>query len=97
MKFGVPLVPLLAIVLPGMVLGIWLTVLVAWPFAPLTFLAMAASVFWMRRVTHLDDQRLMQMVLKVKLRLRNRNSAWRHGARVYTPIAFRRSIHVWRR
>ena len=97
MKFGVPLVPLLTIVLPGMVAGIWLAVLVNPFFGPATFAAVASAVLWMRWVTSRDDQRLTQMVLKAKLSLRNRNSGWRGGIRCYAPTAYRRSAHVWRR
>ena len=95
MKFGVPLVPLLAIVLPGFVAGVWLCVLVAWFFAPLTFMTLGALVLWMRWLTSRDDQRLMQMVLKVKLMLRNRNRRLRDGAHCYAPAAPRRKFNAW--
>ena len=34
MKFGVPLVPLVVLLLPGFVSGMWLSTMVSWRFAP---------------------------------------------------------------
>ena len=37
MKFGVPLVPLVVLLLPGFVSGMWLSTMVSWRFAPVIF------------------------------------------------------------
>ena len=67
MKFGVPLVPLVALLLPGFLSGMWLSTMVNWRFAPVIFGSLAVAYIWMRIVTSRDDQRLTQMVLKLKL------------------------------
>ena len=100
MKFGVPLVPLVVLLLPGFISGMWLSTMVNWRFAPVIFGSLAVTYIWMRIVTSRDDQRLTQMVLKLKLTVRNPNRALRNGARSYAPVALRTlrgGRHVWRR
>lgn len=97
MKFGVPLVPLVVLLLPGFVSGMWLSTMVSWRFAPVIFGTVIALYVWMRFVTSRDDQRLTQMVLKMKLAFRNPNRVMRDGARSYAPTTFRGGPDVWRR
>ncbi len=97
MKFGVPLVPLVVLVLPGFVAGMWLSTMVSWRFAPVIFGSLAAAYGWMRFTTHRDDQRLTQMVLNMKLALRNPNRVLRQGQRSYAPAVCRGGRDVWRR
>ena len=97
MKFGVPLAPLVVLLLPGFIAGMWLSTLVDWRFAPVIFGSVTVAYVWMRIVTSRDDQRLTQMVLKLRLALRNPNRALRDGARSYAPVAFRGGRNVWRR
>lgn len=97
MKYGVPLAPLLAVVLPAMLGGLWLSVLVHAALGLLVFGTAAVAVFWMRWVTARDDQRLMQVLLLLKLRLWNRNASLRNGLRSYSIFSYQRSAHVWRR
>ena len=100
MKFGVPLVPLVVLLLPGFIAGMWLSTFASWMFAPVIFGSLAVTYIWMRIVTSRDDQRLTQMVLKLKLALRNPNRVLRNGARSYAPVALRTlrgGRHVWRR
>ena len=61
------------------------------------FGSLAVAYIWMRIVTSRDDQRLTQMVLKLKLAVRNPNRVLRNGARSYAPIGYRGGRHVWRR
>ena len=66
--------------------------------APLNTVSITASGYvWMRIVTSRDDQRLTQMVLKLKLAVRNPNRVLRNGARSYAPVGYRGGRHVWRR
>ena len=95
MKFGVPLVPLVVLLLPGFICGMWLSTFASWMFAPVIFGSLAVAYIWMRSVTSRDDQRLTQMVLK--LALRNPNRVLRNGARSYAPVALRGGRNVWRR
>ncbi|MDP3222635.1 MAG: VirB3 family type IV secretion system protein, partial [Rubrivivax sp.] len=97
MKFGVPLVPLVVLLLPGFISGMWLSTMVNWRFAPVIFGSLAVAYIWMRIVTSRDDQRLTQLVLKLKLAVRNPNRVLRNGARSYAPIGYRGGRHVWRR
>ena len=97
MKFGVPLVPLVVLLLPGFISGMWLSTMVNWRFAPVIFGSLAVAYIWMRIVTSRDDQRLTQMVLKLKLAVRNPNRVLRNGARSYAPIGYRGGRHAWRR
>jgi len=97
MKFGVPLVPLVVLLLPGFVCGMWLSTMVNWRFAPVIFGSLAVAYVWMRVVTSRDDQRLTQMVLKLKLAMRNPNRVLRKGERSYAPAGLRGRRHVWRR
>jgi len=96
MKFGVPLVPLVVLLLPGFVSGMWLSTMLDWRFAPVIFGSLAIAYVWMRVVTNHDDQRLMQMALKLKLALRNPNRVLRNGARSYAPFSYRGGRNVWR-
>jgi len=97
MKFGVPLVPLVVLLLPGFVIGMWLSTMVSWRFAPVIFGTLAVAYGWMRFITYRDDQRLTQMVLNLKLALRNPNRVLRQGARSYAPVTYRGGRNVWRR
>jgi type IV secretion system protein VirB3 len=97
MKFGVPLVMLIALVLPGLVAGMWLSILVNWLFAPVIFGAVILAFIWMRYVTSRDDQRLSQMLMGIRLALRNPNRSLRNGARSYAPVSLKGGRDVWRR
>ena len=97
MKFGVPLVPLVVLLLPGFIIGMWLSTMVSWQFAPVIFGALAVAYGWMRFTTYRDDQRLTQMVLNLKLALRNPNRVLRSGARSYAPVVCCGGRDVWRR
>ena len=97
MKFGVPLVPLVVLLLPGFIVGMWLSTMVDWRFAPAIFGSLTIAYVWMRIVTSRDDQRLTQMVMKLKLTARNPNRVLRDGARSYAPVGYRGSCHVRRR
>jgi type IV secretion system protein VirB3 len=97
MKFGVPLTPLIVLLLPGSVLGMWLSTMVSWRFAPVIFGAVIAIYVWMRLITNKDDQRLTQMVMKLKLAMRNPNRRIRKGVRSYAPTNYKGGTNVWRR
>ena len=60
MKWGVPLMALVALFMPGAVVAIWLGVLVSWWLFAAVLLACAFGFVWMRKVTTHDDHRLMQ-------------------------------------
>ena len=51
MKWGVPLMALVALFMPSVVLAIWLGVLVSWWLCAVVFVACAMGFVWMRKVT----------------------------------------------
>ena len=48
MKFGVPLAPLVVLLLAGFIAGMWLYTLVNWRFAPVIFGTLTVAYAWMR-------------------------------------------------
>ncbi len=84
--WGVPLLPLVMILMPGMLVGI---VGLAY-FLPMSLAALLVSVSawaWMRAVTKKDDQRLLQIFLRLRLRSRQKNSGF-WGCAAYAPIVY---------
>lgn len=84
--WGVPLMPLVMILMPGMLVGM---VGLAY-FLPMSLVALLFSIsgwVWMRAVTKKDDQRLLQIFLRMRLRSRQKNT--RHwGCAAYVPIVY---------
>lgn len=95
MKFGVPLMPLVALSGVAMLASLWGAVFVgAW-----TLLVVAACAlpgfWWMRMVTLRDDQRLRQMLMAFRLRALDRNRRfWQ--ARSYSPTTPKGADDGWR-
>ena len=88
MKLGIPLVPLVALLGSAMLLIMWGGLLVSGWIALAVLLTVLPALAWMRWVTHLDDQRLRQMFVAARLRLRDRNHRlWQ--ARSYAPTLYR--------
>ena len=84
--WGVPLMPLIMILMPGMLVGM---VGLAY-FLPMSLLALLVSVsawIWMRAVTKKDDQRLLQIFLRLRLRSRQKNTGF-WGCAAYAPIIY---------
>lgn len=73
MKWGVPLMALIAIFMPAIVVGAWGATLVDLRIAPAVTVVLVPLYGWMRYVTYKDDQRLLQMILRFKLNRRNPN------------------------
>ena len=90
--WGVPLLPLIMVLMPGMLVGM---VGLAY-FLPMSLIAIFVSLtawIWMRAVTKKDDQRLLQIFLRLRLRSRQRNTRY-WGCAAYAPIVyFRRKLH----
>lgn len=88
MLFGIPLVPLVAVVGCCALLCLWVGLLLTWWIVPACGLALAPTVLWMRHLTHKDDQRFRQAFLAIRLRLLDRNRRF-WGARSYAPYVYR--------
>ena len=71
--WGVPLLPLIMILMPGMLVGmVGLAYLL--PMSLLALLVSVSAWIWMRAVTKKDDQRLLQIFLRFRLRSRQKNT-----------------------
>ncbi len=73
MKWGVPLMALIAIFMPTIVLGAWGAALVDLRVAPAVVVVLVPLYAWMRYVTYKDDQRLLQLILRFKMNRLNPN------------------------
>ena len=83
MKWGVPLMALIAIFMPAIILGAWGAALVDLRVAPALATILVPLYAWMRYVTSKDDQRLLQLILRFRMaRLTPNGSLWR--ARSYS-------------
>lgn len=84
--WGVPLMPMIMILMPTMLFGV---VGLAY-FLPISLIALFMSCLtwiWMRAVTKKDDQRLLQIFLRLRLRARQKNSRY-WGCAAYAPIVY---------
>ena len=89
MQFGVPLVPFLLVWGLGFIGAVWLAFLVSWvPAAAIVIVAIILTVT-MRAITRKDDQRLKQVLLRVGIRVSQRNH-WRWRAISFSPIRYKR-------
>lgn len=96
MKFGVPLQPLVTLCGGGMLAALWGGALFSWWIAAVVLVLLAPTLLWMRAVTAIDDQRLHQLLLLLRLRLNDRNhQLWR--ARSYCPHTLRGAQDAWHR
>ena len=94
MKFGIPLVPLVATFGIGMLVTMWGGALLTWWIGAGALATALPVLVWMRLVTSQDDQRLKQMFIGMQLRVCDRNlDLWR--ARSYSPTVFRGASDAW--
>lgn len=88
MVFGAPLVPLAGAMMPLFLIavwGMWLKPAVGL-FA---FFLMPVVVLVMKQITKQDDQRLMQYLLRLRVRSRQKTQKF-WGAVSYSPIRFKK-------
>ena len=94
MKLGIPLVPLVVLFGTGMLLVVWGGTFIGWGVAAAVVAAFVPALLWMRFVTSKDDQRFRQMVVIMKLSLRDRNRRFWH-AHSYAPTLYRGTRDAW--
>ncbi|MPV59453.1 conjugal transfer protein TraD [Burkholderia sp. HI2761] len=88
MLWGVPLVPLLIVLGAVLIPAVW--VLIASPPAGVGLVLLIIPVFTtMRMITRQDDQRLTQRLLRIRMKLHQRNCPF-WDAHAYGPIRFKR-------
>jgi type IV secretion system protein VirB3 len=87
---GVPMVPFLLITGAFLLLAVWTFYLVS-PYVSLGLvLIYIPIVVWMRTITKKDDQRLRQMMMRARMRIRQRASRAMWGAISFSPIRYKR-------
>ena len=96
MKWGVPLMFAVGLLIPTFVATIWLGYLVSYWVAPLPPLIGGAAFLWMRTICARDDQRLYQRLKALKLKWLNRGRVRVEGLRSYSPYRSWSSTDVWR-
>lgn len=94
MKFGIPLVPLVATMGAAMLAVVWSGLLVTWWLAAAVVVSLVPVLAYMRLVTHRDDQRFRQIFIAGRLRMHDRNRRFWH-ARSYGPTLYRGARDAW--
>lgn len=97
MKWGVPLMFTVGLLIPTFIATIWVGYLVSYWVAPLPPLLGGGAFFWMRAICARDDQRLYQRLKAFKLNRLNRGRVLYEGLRSYSPYRSRSAIDAWRR
>lgn len=89
MKAGVPLMPLIAVFIVCAMLCLWGGFFFGPPAVLTGITVFIVSLLTMRSVTKHDDQRLNQVLIWLRLRLRNVNrNFW--GATSYSPTRYKK-------
>lgn len=90
MIFGIPLIPFVVIAGLAVLVSMWGGVLLSKWIAVVCISCAVPLLLWMRHLSTRDDQRLRQLILRVKLSLRSRNQRlWK--SRSYAAYKFRGS------
>ena len=86
---GVPIVPLILIGGLTLLVSVWLYYLVS-GYVSLGIVLIAIPILlWMRQTTKTDDQRLRQVMMRARMRLRHGPSRAMWGAISYGPLAWK--------
>jgi len=86
---GVPLVPFILATAAAAMVGMYALILIGpWAASPIALVYLPLMV-WMRHVTKKDDQRLRQMLLRLRLGLVVGTKVW-GGARSFALVELRR-------
>lgn len=87
---GVPMIPFLLVTGIFLLLAVWFFYLLS-PYVTLLLGIVYAPIFvWMRQVTKKDDQRLRQMMMRARMRVRQRAGRALWGAISFSPIRYKR-------
>jgi len=86
LMWGVPLMPLVMILMPSLLVGM-MGLAYFFPASLVALLFSLSGWVWMRSLTKRDDQRLLQLFLRLRLRSRQKNS-WFWGCSAYAPIVY---------
>jgi len=94
---GVPIVPLILIGGLTLLVSIWLYYLVSGYLSLGIVLISIPIVLWMRQTTKTDDQRLRQVMIRARMRLRHRPSRATWGAISYGPLSWKTKRSFWKK
>lgn len=86
---GVPIVPLILIGGVTLLLSVWLYYLVSGYVSLGLILCTIPIVLWMRQTTKTDDQRLRQVLMRARMRLRHGSSRATWEAISYGPLSWK--------
>ena len=91
---GVPLLPFLAVTGVFMLLTIWMFYLISGYVSLFIVMTYIPILLTMREVTKKDDQRLRQLVMRLRMRHRQQKSRLLWGAVSFSPIRYKqRTTH----
>lgn len=93
---GVPIVPLILIGGLTLLMSVWLYYLVSGYVSLGIVLIAIPIVLWMRQTTKTDDQRLRQVMMRVRMRLRHGSSRATWGAISYGPLSLKTRRAQWK-
>jgi type IV secretion system protein VirB3 len=90
MLVGVPMVPLLVVSGAFLMATMWCVYLVS-PYVSLFLVVIYIPIFiTMRQITKKDDQRLHQMMMRLRMRLRHSPGRLTWGATSYSPLRLKK-------
>ena len=89
MFLSVPLIPFLLISGIFLILGVWLFYLVSPYVGLVVVLTYIPLLVWMRTVSKRDDQRLKQIMMRARMRIRQ-SSKQRWGSISYSPLRYKK-------
>ncbi|PLX76769.1 MAG: type IV secretion system protein VirB3 [Azoarcus sp.] len=87
---GVPMIPFMLVTGLFLLLAVWMFYLVSGYVSLLLVIAYITIVITMREITKKDDQRLRQMMMRARMRVRQRAGRLLWGAISYSPIRYKR-------
>ena len=87
---GVPTIPLILLCGLTLLLSVWSFYLVSGYLSLFLMLVAVPVVVTMREMTKHDDQRLRQVLMRARMRVRHRASRRTWGAISYGPLTFTR-------
>lgn len=90
MFMGVPMIPFVLVSGFFLILAVWLFYLISPYVTLLLIFAYIPIVVWMRQITKKDDQRLKQMLMRARMRVRQRAGRALWGAISYSPVRYKR-------
>jgi type IV secretion system protein VirB3 len=90
MLIGVPMVPLLVVSGTLLMVTMWCVYLVS-PYVSMFLVVIYVPIFvTMRQITKKDDQRLHQMMMRLRMRLRHAAGRVTWGATSYSPLRLKK-------